>query len=52
MVCLVPGPSHDISTPPSGLRRKGALVADGEVERIMARVDLDGNNTLDFKVGG
>lgn len=32
-----------------GLRRKGALVADGEVQRIMAHVDLDGNNTLDFQ---
>lgn len=36
----------------SGLRRKGALVADGELQRIMAHVDLDGNNTLDFQVGG
>jgi hypothetical protein len=33
-----------------GLRRKGALVADGELQRIMAHVDLDGNNTLDFQV--
>jgi hypothetical protein len=35
----------------AGLRRKGALVADGELQRIMAHVDLDGNNTLDFQVG-
>lgn len=35
----------------SGLRRKGALVADGELQRIMANIDLDGNNTLDFQVG-
>lgn len=35
----------------AGLRRKGALVADGELQRIMASVDLDGNNTLDFQVG-
>lgn len=34
----------------AGLRRKGALVADGELQRIMAHVDLDGNNTLDFQV--
>lgn len=32
-----------------GLRRKGALVADGELQRIMAHIDLDGNNTLDFQ---
>lgn len=32
----------------AGLRRKGALVADGELQRIMARIDLDGSNTLDF----
>jgi hypothetical protein len=34
----------------AGLRRKGALVADGELQRIMAHVDLDGNSTLDFQV--
>jgi hypothetical protein len=33
-----------------GLRRKGALVADGELQRIMAHIDLDGSNTLDFQV--
>eukprot|EP00882_Tetradesmus_deserticola_P033647 GHRQ01038454.1.p1 GENE.GHRQ01038454.1~~GHRQ01038454.1.p1 ORF type:complete len:160 (+),score=52.09 GHRQ01038454.1:540-1019(+) len=32
-----------------GLRRKGAAVADHELERIMAQVDLDGNHTLDFQ---
>jgi hypothetical protein len=32
------------------LRRKGAVVADHELERIMAQVDLDGNHTLDFQV--
>uniref|UniRef100_A0A383VCA4 non-specific serine/threonine protein kinase n=1 Tax=Tetradesmus obliquus TaxID=3088 RepID=A0A383VCA4_TETOB len=32
-----------------GLRRKGAVVADHELERIMAQVDLDGNHTLDFQ---
>lgn len=25
------------------------MVADGELQRIMAQVDLDGNNTLDFQ---
>jgi hypothetical protein len=35
----------------AGLRRKGAVVADHELERIMAQVDLDGNHTLDFQVG-
>mgnify|MGYP001810649877 CR=1 FL=1 len=34
----------------AGLRRKGAVVADHELERIMAQVDLDGNHTLDFQV--
>eukprot|EP00775_Hariotina_reticulata_P001153 gene1153-1493_t len=32
-----------------GLRRKGAHVADSELQRIMASVDLDGNHTLDFQ---
>eukprot|EP00878_Enallax_costatus_P023678 GHUV01025209.1.p1 GENE.GHUV01025209.1~~GHUV01025209.1.p1 ORF type:complete len:323 (+),score=102.03 GHUV01025209.1:57-971(+) len=32
-----------------GLRRKGAMVADSELQRIMAQVDLDGNHTLDFQ---
>jgi hypothetical protein len=34
------------------MRRKGAVVADHELERIMAQVDLDGNHTLDFQVRG
>jgi hypothetical protein len=34
----------------AGLRRKGAVVADHELERIMSQVDLDGNHTLDFQV--
>ncbi|GBF97666.1 calcium-dependent kinase [Raphidocelis subcapitata] len=32
-----------------GLRRKGAHIADSELQRLMASVDLDGNNTLDFQ---
>ncbi|KAF8059360.1 CPK17 [Scenedesmus sp. PABB004] len=32
-----------------GLRRKGASVADAELQRIMGSVDLDGNHTLDFQ---
>ena len=32
----------------TGLRRKGAHIADSELQRLMANVDLDGNNTLDF----
>lgn len=28
------------------------MVADGELQRIMAQVDLDGNNTLDFQASG
>ena len=31
-----------------GLRRKGAHLADSELQRLMANVDLDGSNTLDF----
>lgn len=27
------------------------MVADSELQRIMAEVDLDGNHTLDFQVG-
>jgi hypothetical protein len=34
----------------AGLRRKGAHVADSELQRIMESVDLDGNHTLDFQV--
>jgi Ca2+-binding EF-hand superfamily protein len=34
--------------PIQGLRRKGAHIAETEVQRLMASVDLDGSNTLDF----
>lgn len=34
----------------TGLRRKGAHIADGELQKLMSNVDLDGNMALDFEV--
>lgn len=49
-IALYPASNTAMLSLLAGLRRKGAMVADGEVQRIMAHVDLDGNNTLDFQV--
>lgn len=31
-----------------GLKMRGAIVAEGELERLMGNLDLDGSNTLDY----
>jgi hypothetical protein len=41
--------SFTACTPRPGLRRKGAHIADNELQRLMESVDLDGNSNLDFE---
>ena len=45
----VSSPCYCACLPGSGLRRKGAHIADGELQRIMEEMDVDGSGMLDFE---